>query len=120
MLDVFLETDTPWRSKRNILQIILMNHLRGEFLKEQPTQDVIDPSFVSGWPDVCSVLNDPFTKLWERQDLSLDNVHCIHFQLKAYKQDQKTKPVMLQNLLQRRPISAVVTVLFSLSLFGPI
>ena len=120
MLDVFLETDTPWRSKRNILQIILMNHLKGEFLQEQPTQDVIDPSFVSDWPDVCSVLNDPFTKLWERQDLSLDNVHCIHFQLKAYKQDQKTKPVMLQNLLQRRPISAVVTVLFSLSLFGPI
>ena len=53
-------------------QIILMKHLRGEFLQEQPTQDVIDPSFVSDWPDVCSVLNDPFTKLWVRQDLSLE------------------------------------------------
>ena len=85
-------------------QIILMNHLRGEFLQEQPTQDVIDPSFVSDWPDVCSVLNDPFTKLWVRQDLSLDNVHCIHFRLKAYKQDlaQKTKPAMLQTLTSEK------------------
>ena len=74
-------------------QIILMKHLRGEFLQEQPTQDVIDPSFVSGWPDVCSVLNDPFTKLWERQDLSLDNVHLIYFQWKASKKDLARKTI---------------------------
>ena len=70
-----------------------MNHLKGEFLQEQPTQDVIDPSFVSGWPDVCSVLNDPFTKLWERQDLSLDNVHLIYFQWMVSKKDLARKTI---------------------------
>ena len=121
MLDVFLETDTPWRSKRNILQIILMNHLKGEFLQEQPTQDVIDPSFVSDWPDVCSVLNDPFTKLWERQDLSLDNVHCIYFQWKASKQNlaRKTK---LEKIYFREDLCTFLQlpIFLFLSLFGPI
>ena len=69
------------------------DHLRGEFLQEQPTQDVIDPSFVSDWPDVCSVLNDPFTKLWERQDLSLDNVHLIYFQWMVSKKDLARKTI---------------------------
>ena len=125
MLDVFLETDTPWRSKRNILQIILMNHLKGEFLQEQPTQDVIDPSFVSDWPDFCSVLNDPFTKLWERQDLSLDNVHLIHFQWKASKKDLARKTIKASDdakVYFRVDLCAFLQLpIFPfLSLFGPI
>ena len=125
MLDVFLETDTPWRSKRNILQIILMNHLKGEFLQEQPTQDVIDPSFVSGWPDVCSVLNDPFTKLWERQDLSLDNVNLIYFQWKASKKDLARKTIKASDdakVYFRVDLCAFLQLpIFPfLSLFGPI
>ena len=125
MLDVFLETDTPWRSKRNILQIILMNHLKGEFLQEQPTQDVIDPSFVSDWPDVCSVLNDPFTKLWERQDLSLDNVHLIYLQWKASKKDLARKTIKASDdakVYFRVDLCAFLQLpIFPfLSLFGPI
>ena len=103
-----------------------MNHLKGEFLQEQPTQDVIDPSFVSGWPDVCSVLNDPFTKLWERQDLSLDNVHfLIYFQWKASKKDLARKTIKASDdakIYFRVDLCTILQLpIFPfLSLFGPI
>ena len=102
-----------------------MNHLKGEFLQEQPTQDVRDPSFVSGWPDVCSVLNDPFTKLWERQDLSLDNVHLIYFQWKVSKKDLARKTIKASDdakIYFRVDLCTILQLpIFPfLSLFGPI
>ena len=67
----------------------------------------------------------PFTKVWERQDLSLDNVHLIYFQWKASKKDLARKTIKASDdakVYFRVDLCAFLQLpIFPfLSLFGPI